>query len=163
MAVPAIDEPRDERVNPIDPNQPPPEIPSRIIVVDQVSWVPGDSGQGQPYDARFVYWCKEKGDPCGPRRFTANTEWQTLNLGWVDVPGFLLFQNEEGRPGIVQPAKAERQIAESKELEISLGDDTNPLICGAHAGLRILVKEPAKVKIRCPQGTCRYLLSVMPK
>lgn len=141
-------------------------IPNRIIVVDMLSWIPGESGQGQPAEGRFCRWLNTDLDPCGPRNFKATPNWTPIDLGWLkDAPiSFLHVMNNEGNGLLVNPSKEEKERVSALTLEIALSESgiDAPLLCRSGTHIRIEVSDPSKLRIRCANGNCKYALTVFP-
>lgn len=141
-------------------------VPNRIIVVEQVSWLPGESGQGIPVESRFCRWLETDLDPCGPRNFKALPEWKPIDLGWLkgEKVSFLHFANTEGAASFVNRTKDEKGQLSKMVLEIALSETAldTPLVLRPGSGIRIEVNNPALIRVRCAAGACKYALTVFP-
>jgi hypothetical protein len=108
------------------------------------------------------------GEQLWERRLRVVSEWQPIDLGWIDRPGLLILANEEGRWDQVNPTPAERAEAAAKILEVAFlrQDDLYPL---SLADLLVLPGESSRVHpadgvtvyVRCTTG-CRMTVWAFP-
>lgn len=107
------------------------------------------------------------------RRYWATEEWQELDFGPFDPEqvGLLWIESLEGRGLTVNPTEEEKDIIRAKVIELSLGDNDNPILLypqcfpertspGVYYGE---VADPSKLRIRCRFEKARYRLVVTPK
>lgn len=139
---------------------------NRIVIVDSLSWIPGESGQGTGADGRFIRWLETDKDPCGPRNFKATPEWAAVDLGWLkgEPISFLHFANLEGTGLLVNPSKDEKERMAGLTLEIALSEAAAgmPLLCRPGSHVRVEIAGPQGIRVRCPNGICKYALTVFP-
>jgi len=99
------------------------------------------------------------------RRCKARSEWQLLDLGWIEQAGHISIENCEGHFNQVQPTDDERKEAESRVIELGWLIDGEPqpkIIIPVHESCRFTPTSGSQIYVRCQSGIANYNLRVIP-
>lgn len=146
------------------------DIPNRLTVVDHVYY----RQTGQPiyhHESKYTVDLCNKEHPVYEQRMRAGEEWKPLNVNWMDFDGnpitecsLLIIRNEEGRFPHKIPSDQERQEAQEKVLEVTVGALTDPIwVVAPNTDARSQhCCAFDKTFIRCRKGTALFTLILIP-
>ncbi len=143
---------------------PPPSKGDLLTVVENVYFHPADRDIRQ-MDSR---WCRNLGsfgEQPYERYLKANKEWQALDLGWIGEVGMLVIKNEEGTSGLRTEPLPESALGGVIEVCYAGAKDseTDSFLILPGESFRPHPKTPRNLRIRCPSGTARYHLFIIPR
>ncbi len=95
-------------------------LPTHRIIVVEMVYHQSIEDQPTALETRFARWLSTDEQPYGPRRAKATSEWQPLDLGWIEEASMILLSNLEGQGLQKQPTDAERLVMSQAVLEVGM-------------------------------------------
>lgn len=139
------------------------QVKPRLGVVEIVYHQLPDA-QPTSRQTRFFRWLDSAEEPYR-RTLTLRQGWVPLECGWVQSPGLVFLDNQEGRFLQVQPSESERQEAARRVVEVGLEAAGAVLpFAAVHPGesARFQPADAARLRLRCRHESARVLLLVLP-
>ncbi len=133
-----------------------------ILTVVEMVYLQSVEGETQCIESRYMRELDTQ-EQLYKRRTTVTNEWKPLDVGWIEKPGLLVINNEEGKHLTVNPTEEEAKAIADRVVEIS----SNPEGC-----FRILIRpgestrfEPSdvsKLQIRSQSDKASVIIHAFP-
>jgi len=141
---------------------PPPALNDLLTVVESVYFHPANRGIRQ-VDSR---WCRNLlgvGEQPYERYLKASPQWQPVDLGWIQEVGMMVIRNEEGiSEGLVIMPLPLDVLDRFIEVAYEGAKDGDSVMILPGEALPFYPRTPKNLRIRCPSGTARYHLFIVP-
>jgi len=139
-----------------------PDIKDSLTVVETIYHRP-IAEEPSAIDNRYCRELDTKEQPYGPRKFTIENEWQSLDTGWLkENVGMFVLTNEEGRKLSVNPSEEEKKETSAHILEVGFMGSSDVWLVPPKESFRGYPKDVTRVRVRCQQGQAKCKLFVIP-
>jgi len=129
-------------------------------------------GTGDTVESRFSRLL-ETHEQLYQRHLTIGTEWERLDLGWLDKAGIsmLVLTNNEGKNLLVNPSDEEQAAIAERVVEIGYsldkGPDLDPCpgtwLIPSKESFRGFPSRPDLLMARCERGPAKCTLTLIPR
>jgi hypothetical protein len=136
--------------------------PSRVSVVEQV-WYQSAGEQPHALSLR-MYRALNTTAQAYSRRKNVGTKWEELDTGWVNVPSFVIIENNEGQRPASVLSIPEKAALSHKVLWVSLGEINEPahLVIQPGEHLRLPLNVGTRVYLRAAEGSIKVMIHAIP-